>query len=249
MYAVITAGGRVEGEFAHAIGSGVKALAPFAGATLLDRAIAAAREAGARGVAVVGGEEARARAGARVERWIDAAEDGGQNALRALGAWPGEPILYLTSDLPFVGGEALRGFVERSAGFALTMPLATQAAFAARFPESANRAIDFGAGPVVNGCAFFIDATAVEPLRGWAARFFAARKSKLRMAMLLGPALLLRYATRTLTVAAIECKASRTLSASPRRRLRGDGSHPSALTSTTSTIIATACEDLPKDAR
>jgi hypothetical protein len=58
---------------------------------------------------------------------------------------------------------------------------------------------------------FFVAPEAIEPLRSWATRFFAARKSKVGMARLLGPALLLRFVLGKLTIDAIERKAIRTL--------------------------------------
>ncbi|HMD01856.1 MAG TPA: hypothetical protein VKG44_02710, partial [Candidatus Baltobacteraceae bacterium] len=61
MIAAITAGGRVEGELANAIGTHVKALAHVGGRSLLDAATAAARGAGALRVAVIGGAEVRAQ--------------------------------------------------------------------------------------------------------------------------------------------------------------------------------------------
>ena len=118
--AVITAGGTVDEAFARTIGTPVKALAPFGSRTLLDVALAACAEAGIEGVAVVGGAEVRAHLRGRGVRTIGAADDGGTNVARALGAWPGERFVYLTSDLPFASGAGLTDLVRRSAGYALT---------------------------------------------------------------------------------------------------------------------------------
>ena len=214
IHAVITAGGRVDGDFAAAIGSPIKALAPLGGATLLDRSIDAARGAGVARIAVVGGSEVRAHCDARVEKVIDAAENGGENILRALDAWPGEPLLFLTSDIPFVEAGALRGFLERSAAYAITMPLAAAHAYATRFPGAPEHTVALGGERVANGNTFYLAPAAIDPVRSWATRFFAARKSLIGMAVLLGPALLLRFATRSLTLGAIERKASRTLGVS-----------------------------------
>ena len=107
MRAVITAGGLVEGEFAEAIGTRVKALAPLGARTLLDVVLDACAGAGIDGVAVIGGAEVRAHLAARGVRVIDAALDGGTNVLRALDAWPGERFVYLTSDMPFASAERI----------------------------------------------------------------------------------------------------------------------------------------------
>ena len=209
--AVITAGGRVGGDFARSLGTDVKALAPLGGSTMLDRAIEAARGAGVAEIAVIGGAEVRAHCADRVDAVIDAAQDGGENVLRALAAGNGAPLLYLTSDIPFVTAEALRRFRERSAPFAIAMPLATHDAYVRRFPDAPPHLIELGGERLANGNVFFIASEAIEPLRSWATRFFAARKSKLAMARLLGPGLLLRYVLGTLTIGAIETKAEKTL--------------------------------------
>lgn len=211
MNAVITAGGLIGGDFARSIGTDVKALAPLCGATLLDLAIDAARGAGAERIAVVGGDAVGARCRARVERVIEASEDGGINALRALSAWETGPLLYMTSDLPFVTAQAVRNFLERSAPFALTMPLADADAYEARFPHAPEHVVELGGERVANGNVFFIAPSALAPLRRWAVRFFNARKSKFAMARMLGPALLARYLLGKLTIGAIERKAARGL--------------------------------------
>ena len=209
--AVITAGGLVDGDFARALGTEVKALAQLGGSTMLDRAIAAARGAGVERLAVVGGDAVRAHCGERVDLTIDAASDGGENVLRALAAWEGAPLLYLTSDIPFVTAQAVERFAQRSARFGVTMPLATHAAYVGRFPDAPEHVIELGGERVANGNVFFIAAHAIAPVRSWATRFFAARKSKLAMAQLLGPSLLVRFVLGKLTIGAIEAKAQRTL--------------------------------------
>ena len=208
---MITAGGLVDGDFARTIGTSVKALAPIGGSTMLDRAIDAARGAGAVKLAVIGGGAVREHCAARVERVIDASEDGGENVLRALGAWSGAPLLYLTSDIPFVTAQAVGEFVQRSASYSVTMPLAKHEVYVHRFPSAPEHVVELGGERVANGNVFFVAPEAIEPLQSWATRFFAARKSKLGMAKLLGPGLLLRFVFGKLTIGAIERKAVRTL--------------------------------------
>ena len=60
-------------------------------------------------IAIVGGSEVRAAFEARVETIVDESPSGSQNLLRALRAWPedGEPLIYATSDLPYVSGAAV----------------------------------------------------------------------------------------------------------------------------------------------
>jgi CTP:molybdopterin cytidylyltransferase MocA len=211
MRAVITAGGTVDGTFAAAIGTPVKALAPWHDATLLDAVLDACAGAGIDGVAVVGGDAVRAHLAGRDVRVLDAADDGGTNVLRALDAWPGERIVYLTSDLPFIAAPGLRDFIARSAPYALTMGIAERGGYAERFPGAVDHAVRLGRDRVVNACAFAIAPEAVAPLRDFATQFFAARKSLVRMALLLGPLMTLRFALRQLGVADVEALATRQL--------------------------------------
>src|SRR5579884_694025 len=211
MRAVITAGGLVDDAFAHTIGTPVKALAPFRGATLLDVALEACRGAGIDGVAVVGGPEVAAHLRGTGVRAIDADADGGLNAIRALDAWPGEPFVYLTSDLPFVSAAGVRDLVARAGDAALAMALAEVRAYEARFPGAPPHAVRLGGERIANGSAFVVGPAGAAPARALAARFFAARKSLFALAGLLGPAMILRFATRTLRVADLEAYGARML--------------------------------------
>lgn len=210
--AVITAGGRVDGEFAQAIGTDVKALAPYGSSTFLERTIAAAREAGIERVAVIGGAEVHACCGGLVERVIDESSSGAENLVRALHAWSDDsPLLYLTSDMPYVTGSALRTFLSDARDGALSMPLTEWADFAARFPGAPPFGITLAGERVVNGGAFAIPPRAAPAIEAFAVRFFDARKSVWKMARLTGAALLLQFAFRRLGIAQLEAHAQRLL--------------------------------------
>jgi GTP:adenosylcobinamide-phosphate guanylyltransferase len=220
MRAVITAGGLVDGAFAQTIGTPVKALARFGARTLLDVALDACAEAGIDGVAVIGGAEVRAHLAGYGVRAIDAALDGGTNVLRALGAWPGERFVYLTSDMPFATAAGLRDLIARSADFALTMALADVDAYEARFPHAPEHSVAIGGERVANGNAFVVAPEAIAPARALATKLFGARKSLLKLALLLGPAMCLRFATKRLTIADLEAFGRRRLGV-PVGALRG----------------------------
>jgi GTP:adenosylcobinamide-phosphate guanylyltransferase len=209
--AVITAGGTVDGAFAETIGTPVKALAPFGARTLLDVVLDACFAAGIDDVAVVGGSEVRKHLWGRDIRLVDDAGDGAGNVLRALGAWPGERFLYLTSDLPFVDAAALADLAARSDGIGLTMGLCSGDAYDRRFPGAPPHGVVLRGERIVNACAFVIAPHAVEAVSRFATRFFAARKSLFGLAMLLGPALCTRFALRRLGVAEIERHARKQL--------------------------------------
>lgn len=138
MNAVITAGGRVDGEYARAAGTDVKALAVVRGQTMLARTIAALRGAGVKRIAVVGGEGVRRACEASVDEVIPEKPRGSENIIAALRAWPDhrEPLIYATSDMPYVGVEAVADFIVRSPEGHFAMSLCAFNAFVERFPEA-----------------------------------------------------------------------------------------------------------------
>jgi hypothetical protein len=215
-HAVITAGGRVGPEFAAAIGTDIKALAPLGDGRLIDSAIRAARALDVEAIAVVGGPEVHAYCAGRVDLVVDAAEDGVENIRRALTAFDFERLLYLTSDIPFVDGPGLADFIARSDGGAVTMALGDANVYDAAFPGAPPHTVTLGKERLANGSVFAISRPALEPLERVAGRFFRARKSLPRLALLLGPALCIRFATKRLSLAAVETRAQRLLGVSAR---------------------------------
>jgi CTP:molybdopterin cytidylyltransferase MocA len=210
--AVITAGGRVDGEFAGVLGTPVKALAPFHGTTLLQLAIEALRGAGVNQIAVVGGAEVRSACADGVDRFIEESADGAENLRRALYAWEtAASLLYLTSDMPFISAPALQAFLVRVPADTLALPLTEWTEFARRFPDAPPFGVTLAGEKVVNGGAFLIPAGAHERIERFAMKFFDARKSVWRMARLTGPLLLLQFVLRRLGVAQLESHAQRLL--------------------------------------
>lgn len=209
--AVITAGGLVDGPFAAAIGTATKALAPFEGGVLIDVVLAALREAGIGDVAVVAGEDVAAHLAGRTVRIVPAALDGATNVGLALGAWPDGDLLYATSDLPFADGPALGAFVAASRAYDLTLPLADGSAYEGAYPGAPPHVMTLAGTRFANGSVFFIAERARDAVRSAAARAFAARKSALALAALLGPTLLARYAVRRLRIADVERRVERVL--------------------------------------
>jgi molybdopterin-guanine dinucleotide biosynthesis protein A len=212
MIGAITAGGRVDGAFATAIGTGVKALARIGGPRrLIDASIDAARAAGCERVIVIGNEQVREHCGERIDECIEAAPDGRENLRRALRCADGNDLLFLASDLPFVNAAAIDDFLGRLEGAQLAMPLAEGGAYEQAFPGAAVHTARIGSERVVNGSIFFFAAGAAEKIEGLAQDFFAARKSLRRMAALSGPALLAKFLTGSIRVADVERRAEKVL--------------------------------------
>ena len=222
MKAVVTAGGRIDGAFASAAGTGVKALASLHGATMLERVLDALRGSGVTRIAVVGGDEVRSVCGAAVERFIDESSSGSENLLRALRAWPedGEPLLYSTSDLPYINAAAIRDFTRRIPGDTLAVPLVEFAEYATRFPQAPACGITLAGERVVNGGIFFLPPDSARRLAGAATALFESRKRPWRMARLVGPLALMRFAVGRLSITDLEETAQRVLQM-PARAVRG----------------------------
>ena len=211
--AVITAGGPIDGEFAVAAATSLKALAPVRGETMLSRTIAALRAAGADRIAVVGNDLIRDACGMSIDRIVDDTGSGSGNVLAALSAWEddGTPLLYLTCDMPYVSAPALRSFLDRTGEEALSMPLSEHDAYVARFPGAPEAGIALGGERVVNGGAFHIPAGSTTRIGGFATKLFEARKAPWKMASIAGPALLAQFIFGRLTIVRLEQRAQEVL--------------------------------------
>jgi GTP:adenosylcobinamide-phosphate guanylyltransferase len=214
--AVITAGGRIAGEYARESGTTVKALVRVRGATMLDRIVDALRGSGAERIAVVGGDEVRAACAGRVERIVDEAPGGVENLVKALRAWPddGEPLVFATSDMPYVDVCAVTDFLSRVPPGHVALPLAEYAAFYERFPQAPPCGITLAGERVVNGDVFFVPPGVTERVERAATRFFAARKYPWRMAGLVNPEIFVRFLFGRLGIGHLERHAHRVLGVS-----------------------------------
>ena len=208
MIATITAGGRVEGELAKAMGTTVKALSPLGHTTPLEAAVSGARTAGARRVVVIGGDEVRARIGHLVDAVIDESPSGRENIARAVATSEDQPLLLLASDMPFLTGEGLRAFVERARSSDVALPIADAASYERTYPGAPPHATKLGRERIVNGSVVYFGAGIAPRVLEISERLFAARKSLLRMAVLLGPTLLLRFVAGQLRIEHVEARAT-----------------------------------------
>jgi GTP:adenosylcobinamide-phosphate guanylyltransferase len=211
MIAVITAGGRVDGAFAAEIGTGVKALASVGGRFLVDVAIEAARGAGARRISVVGGDEIREHCAPWVDEIIAEDVEGRENLRRAMCSAGDVPLLLMTSDMPFIDAVAVIEFLNGAYGADLALPLAGEAAYLAAYPGAPPHVTALGSERVANGNVVYFAPGVAQRVLPIAQRLFDARKSLLRMAALLGPALLCRFAFGKLRIEHVEGRAARML--------------------------------------
>lgn len=206
---MITAGGRVGPEYAALAKTEIKALAPVRGKTSLARTLDAVAACNLARVAVVGGEDVRTACVKRVERIIDEGLTGGANVMRALRAWNDDaPLLYLTSDLPYITSAALHDFITRVPNDAICMPLCEHAAYSTRFPGAPAAGITLAGVCVVNGGAFYLPSGSARRVERIAMQLFDARKAAWRMARVLGPAFFVKLALQRLSIAELERRAA-----------------------------------------
>jgi CTP:molybdopterin cytidylyltransferase MocA len=207
MIAAITAGGRVSGDLATVIGTPIKALAPFGDGTLLDVAIAAARASGARRVAVIGGVEVRESCGPSVDEVIAESTDGRENIRKAIETGADEPLLLMTSDLPYVTAAGVADFLARIGDADIALPLATADDYERAYPGAPPHVTRVGRERIANGSIVFFAGGVAPRALDAAQRLFEARKSLARMAALLGPRLLVRFVLGQLRIDEIEARA------------------------------------------
>jgi CTP:molybdopterin cytidylyltransferase MocA len=208
---VLPAGGRIGDGRA---GTEVKALLPIGGVPLLTHTLLALRATGRAGrIAVVGPAEVAPHAASLADAVLPESDSGAANILRGLD-WvqaangsTADRLLVLTTDLPFLTPEAIRGFLDACpTDRDICVPVLERRELCARFPGHHGRFVPLRDGAWAIGCAFLVNPEAVTRNQHLVRRVFAARRSQLGMARLLGPGFILRFLTRQLTLPAIEAK-------------------------------------------
>jgi GTP:adenosylcobinamide-phosphate guanylyltransferase len=213
--AVLPAGGRITDVPARGSGTTVKALLRVGPDTVLERTLKELRATGrVQRIAVVGPQEVCRYAERLADVVLPDAGSGVGNILRGLewvrsaneGAWP-RPALILTTDLPFLTANAITGFLDACPPeMEFCAPVLNRQEFEARFSRSHSRFVRLRDGDWMIGCAFLVHPRAVLRKRLMIERAFAARRSQIGMARLLGPLFVLRFLTRRLSVRQVEAK-------------------------------------------
>jgi molybdopterin-guanine dinucleotide biosynthesis protein A len=210
--ALVLAGGRIDGEFAAAVGTQVKGLAPVAGEPMLTRvarALVATPQVGR--VCVVGPESVRAALpeGCLWQPETDTAFDNILAGIAALEAGDDCRILVCGADVPAISPEGAADLLARApaeADFAL--PVVRREMVQARFPGDSDLYVPLREGHVTGGSQYVLRAGALRRNRELLLRLFAQRKSQLAMAGTLGLPFIARLLTRRLTIAEVERRAS-----------------------------------------
>lgn len=212
MPAVVTAGGRIDGEFAREAGTDLKALVPVGGRPVLAHVIDALRGSGNVSHVFVVGPKARLEAavvGTLADDVLEEGETGPENFRRGLsrcvearGGGDG-PALLCATDLAFLDAPTVRWLADKAPAEAdIVFPIVEEPTYLAAFPGSPNAFAPLVDGRLTGGSLQIVRPRVILENMHLIEAGFAARKSQIAMARLLGPGLVLRFLLKRLTVAA-----------------------------------------------
>ena len=222
---MILAGGKAKPDMTALTGQTNRALAVVGGRTLLDCVTAALTEADNVGpLTVVGDVPGDVRYTQIPDRGDFVA-----NVAAGTDALPdADYLLFATSDLPFLTGAITADFVRDGLARAaqtsadIIYPIVPVAECYARFPNVKRTSLRLREGVFTGGNLMLIRPSFLRERRAWIAESYAARKSVLKIARMLGPGAILRLAVsqkmapNLLTLAWLENRVSRLIGATGR---------------------------------
>ena len=216
---VVLAGGRNSAEMAAATGVENRALTPLGARTMLDYVTSALSQAASAGsIHVVG--DVPAGPDYQVVRGGETLLDNLMAGVRAAEAsGSGDRVLVGTSDIPFLTPLAVDDFVDNAvrSGADLCCSYVPVGLCYARFPDMKRTAVKTREGPLTLGNLMLVNPHFLLANQGTISQAYAARKSPVKIARMLGPGLLARLllaqfvAPSLLTVGALEESVSRLL--------------------------------------
>jgi molybdopterin-guanine dinucleotide biosynthesis protein A len=198
--AVVTAAGRLHPEDARHFGTDIKALITIGGRTLLATAIDALRGVPAIGRITVIGPSAAKDCGATVDKWIDERATGEENVLAGLASARAERAVFCASDLPFVMSEHISALIDTAATPDCAYPIFTREEFEREFSGARSSFATLADGAWTGGSVLVLKPAVLLRNARLIKQAFAARKSLVGLATLLGPGLALRYASGRLRI-------------------------------------------------
>jgi len=222
---VVLAGGKNSAEMATATGVENRALTPLGAGTMLDYVTSALHQAPSVGEIYVVGD-VPAGPNCHSVRGGETLLDNLMAGVRAAGAGgsEGDRVLISTSDIPFLTPEAVEDFIIRAvqSGADLCCSYVPVELCYARFPDMKRTAVKLREGPLTLGNLMLVNPHFLWTHQETISRAYAARKSPLQIARMLGLGLLARLllaqilAPSLLTVGALERSVSRMLGSGAR---------------------------------
>jgi molybdopterin-guanine dinucleotide biosynthesis protein A len=209
--AVVLTSGRIDGEYARAAGTTIKALARAGGRTLVQHGLAALQDApGVRRICVVGPEEVRPFIDDHL--WQPEAGSALENVLAGIEQLAPEEearVLICGSDLPVVDARSIQDFVDRAPAAAdACMPVVKKEAYAALFPGSSCSFVQLAGGAMTGGNQFLLRVSALREHVPLMRELFQQRKSALGMARVLGAPVVWKFVTGRLTMPGLVARLS-----------------------------------------
>ena len=210
--AIVLAGGRIDGEYAAAVGSEVKALAPVRGRACGARVVDALLAAEWVGRIVVVGPEMVVPALPEGCTWVEESDSAYGNVhagLNALQPGEGDQVLLCGADVPALTSEALDDFIQRApldADFCL--PVVRRERYLNAFPGSKNLYVRLAEGRFTGGSQYAVQPRAVRENEPILRELVRQRKSQLGMIKTFGLRFIWRLLTGRLTIPELEQRAS-----------------------------------------
>jgi molybdopterin-guanine dinucleotide biosynthesis protein A len=202
--AIVTAGGRITGEFAEKGGVKIKALLNIGDRPVISRVLETLRSVHEIGrIIVIGPEEIRdSQASDLADEIIPEGENGDANLMLGLEACINSSrVLFAASDLPFLTPQSIGRFIAQCDGEGdFFYPVLTKKEFIEAYPESKILYARLRDGLYTGGCVFMINPSALLANREMIERVFNSRKSLVKLAGILGWSFVIKMLTRTLSI-------------------------------------------------
>ena len=203
--AIILAAGRLRDADAASAGVKIKALLRVGESTPLDAIVGAMRASRSVSRVIVVAPSELHGSSSQVDLWIDERMSGEDNVLAGLGSASTRRSIVSASDLPFVQAAHIDDFLDRvpdDADFAY--PIYAREEFLAAFPQGRAQFARLADAHYTGGSLCLMNVEIGLRNAVLIRRAFAARKSQLAMASLLGLAGLVSYTRRRLRIEHVE---------------------------------------------
>jgi molybdopterin-guanine dinucleotide biosynthesis protein A len=211
--AIVPAGGTIDANFASLVGTEEKALIQLGERTILETILTALKESGRiRNIVVVGSENIENAAQPFGVKVIRPGESGPENIFRGLDALKEmdpalDKALIVTCDLPFLTAESVQNYIDRCPeNRDVCVPVIEAEEFNRKYPGTSSTFVRTKDGVFTIGGMFLMNAKKMPSLRSQIESVFARRKSKLGMAMLIGPVFVYKWLSKSLTLRDLERK-------------------------------------------
>lgn len=211
--AIVPAGGTIDTEFAVKAGTSVKALIEFNGVTMIETVLQSLKDSGkVRNIVVIGDhriQEIATRLGAY---GLEPGQTGPENIFRGLDKLQQlegnlDRAMIVTCDLPFLSSEMVQKYIELCpTDKDICVPIIDADEFTKTYPGTTSTFVKTKDGTFTIGGMFMMNGNRLRDLRPAIERVFAKRKSKVGMAMLIGPGFVLKWLTKSLTIRDLERK-------------------------------------------